>query len=421
MFLKFPPPVQCLPRHDQGKIRDFIHSASCHDSAGPDLLMHQFFSQLRAVLILSVAILLTGCAANGLAPEDAKLVLQPAAFSDLSGWTKDNQNLAAQTLAKSCPRILNHAGTDSFGAMGTYADWQGPCSRLTPDIFTDGIAARKFFETEFTPYQGLADSGQSMGLFTGYYEASLKGSRTRHDRYQTPLRKRPDDLVMVDLGEFRPGLKGQRIAGRVIAGNLKPYEDHHTINQGKLPNDDTLPLVWVDDPVKAFFLQIQGSGRIILDDGTVMRVGYAGQNGYPYYAVGRELVKRGALSKDNVTMQSIEAWLDAHPDQAREIMETNQSYVFFKELNGEGPLGAENIPLTPERSLAVDHDRVPYGVPIWLSATNHLMVAQDTGGAIRGPVRGDIFYGYGERAEELAGPMKQPGQWWLLLPRTVKP
>jgi membrane-bound lytic murein transglycosylase A len=377
----------------------------------------------RLSLSLLGILLLNACATgNGLAPEEAKLVLKPAAFGDLQGWDDDQINLAAQAFAKSCGRIAKRSGTDSFGPVGgTYADWQGPCSRLSPDTQTDPQAARRFFETEFTPWQGVADNGAREGLFTGYYEASLHGSRTRHDQYQTPLRKRPGDLVMVDLGEFRPTLKGQRIAGRVIDGNLKPYEDHKAIDQGKLPNDKDLTLIWVDDPVKAFFLQIQGSGRVVLDDGTTMRLGYAGQNGWPYYAVGRELVKRGALSKDDVSMQTIEAWLNAHTDQAREIMYTNPSYVFFKELNGDGPLGAENVALTPERSLAVDRTNLAYGVPVWVGANKHLMVAQDTGGAIRGPIRGDIFYGYGDAAEQKAGPMKQRGQWWILLPRSVKP
>lgn len=372
-------------------------------------------------LLLMILIFLDGCATS-LAPDNANLVLKPVGFANLPGWNEDAQNLAAQAFLKSCAPILKAPPTQTLGPIGgTYADWQGPCSRLSPTAVNDPIEARKFFETEFTPWQGLTDRGNQEGLFTGYYEASLHGSRTRHDQYQTPLRKRPNDLVMVDLGNFRPALKGQRIAGRVVNGNLKPYEDHQAIDQGKLPGDGDLSLVWVDDPVQAFFLQIQGSGRIILDDNTVMRVGYAGQNGYPYYAIGRELVKRGALNKDNVTMQTIEAWLKRHPDQAQEIMDTNPSYVFFKEIEGEGPLGAENTALTPERSLAVDSTKISYGIPVWLSVTRHLMVAQDTGGAIRGPIRGDIFYGYGEHAESLAGPMKQTGQWWFLLPRSVKP
>lgn len=356
--------------------------------------------------------------------DEAQLRLTPARFGELRGWENDTHHLALQTFSKSCDRIGKRKAADAFGPIGgTYGDWQAVCARITPALLNDPVAARAFFENEFNVWQATAE-GEEEGLFTGYYEASLNGSRTRHGPYQTPLRKRPADLVMVDLGEFRDTLKGQRIAGRVIDGNLKPFEDHRAIDQGKLPQDETLPLVFVDDPVKAFFLQIQGSGRIILDDGGLMRVGYAGQNGHPYYAVGRELVKRGLMDKSEVSMQSIENWLKNNPAQAKEILYTNPSYVFFTELTGDGPLGGENIALTPERSIAVDRSRVAYGIPVWLQLKDQpfqrLMVAQDTGGAIRGPVRGDIFFGFGDRAEHLAGPMKSKGQWWFLLPKTVR-
>ena len=379
------------------------------------------------VLLSGLFLFLAACETAPETPQDdsaANLVLTPAKFSDLRGWNEDSQSLAAQAFAKSCARIQKRKADEKFGPQGgTYGDWQATCARLTPDLFTNETAARAFFENNFNVWSATADTGKKQGLFTGYYEASLTGSRTQHGPYQTPLRKRPADLVMVDLGEFRDTLKGQRIAGRVVNGQLKPFEDHRAIDEGKLPDDEALALVYVADPVKAFFLQIQGSGRVILDDNSVMQVGYAGQNGHPYYAVGRELVKRGLMEKDAVSMQSIEAWLNAHPDQAREILYTNPSYVFFTELTGEGPLGGENVALTAERSLAVDRSKIAYGIPVWLDLQDQpfqrLMVAQDTGGAIRGPIRGDIFFGYGERAEHLAGPMKSQGQWWFLLPKTV--
>ena len=270
----------------------------------------------------------------------------------------------------------------------------------------------------------MTAGSNSSGLFTGYYEASLKGSRTRQGPYQTPLRARPDDLVMVQLGEFRDALKGQRIAGRIIDGKLKPYETHEQIVNNHLPSAQDKTLVWVDDAVDAFFLQIQGSGIVDMDDGSVMRVGYAGQNGHPYYAIGRELIARGALNKENVSMQSIRGWLEQNPDQAHEIMFTNKSYVFFRELNGEGPLGGEGVALTPMRSLAIDRSIIPYGMPVWL-ATDHpkiqgrLMVTQDTGGAIRGPVRGDYFWGHGAYAQDNAGEMKASGRYWFLLPKNL--
>ena len=235
-------------------------------------------------------------------------------------------------------------------------------------------------------------------------------------------------LVMVNLGEFRDELKGERIAGRVRDGRLKPYESHAEILSGQLPVEQDRALVWVDSAIDAFFLQIQGSGIVSLDDGTIMRVGYAGQNGHPYYAIGRELVKRGELTKDKVSLQTIRSWLQAHPDQAQDVMTLNKSYVFFQEQKSEGPKGGEGVALTARRSLAVDHSIIPYGMPVWLQAEapdhtidtiNRLMVTQDTGGAIRGAVRGDFFWGYGTQAEYYAGKMKSQGRYWFLLPKSL--
>jgi membrane-bound lytic murein transglycosylase A len=232
---------------------------------------------------------------------------------------------------------------------------------------------------------------------------------------------------MVDLGEFRPELRGQRIAGNVVNGNLRPYPARAGINQGAIDNRADV-LVWVDDAVDAFFLEIQGSGRVVLQDGRVLRLGYAAQNGQPYVAIGRTLIERGALTRETVSMQSIRAWLAANPAEARAVMETNPSYVFFRVLDGDGPLGAEGVALTPGRSLAVDRSLIAMGVPLWLDAQDPLspdarirrmMMAQDTGGAIRGAVRGDVFWGAGADAAERAGKMRSPGRYWLLLPQAI--
>jgi len=270
-----------------------------------------------------------------------------------------------------------------------------------------------------------------IGLFTGYFEPLLHGSRTRSERYNVPLHAQPPDLVSVDLGSFRSDLRGRRVAGKVQGTRLEPYDDRKAIDSGSLEGRG-LELVWVDDAVDAFFLQIQGSGRIELDDGTVLRVGYAGQNGHPYHAIGRTLIDRGELSRSEVSLQSIEAWLREHPGRAPEVMATNASYVFFRVIRGEGPIGAQGVALTPERSLAVDRRYLPYGVPVWLDAMTPsadaeapaerrqwLLVAQDTGGAIRGAVRGDVFWGAGERARAIAGRMAHRGRYWVLTPRHV--
>lgn len=362
--------------------------------------------------------------------EDLSLNLSAVQFSQLPNWTSDNFTNFSTAYQKSCEKILNKQSQDYIGndqQFGKVQEWQIACRKFSKINTSDPLSIRAFFEENFIPYEVKAGPNPE-GLFTGYYEASLKGSRIRQGVYQTPLRARPDDLVMVQLGEFRDELKGQRIAGRVIDGKLKPYETHAEINAGKLPDNLDKPIVWVDSAVDAFFLQIQGSGIVQMDDGSTMRIGYAGQNGHPYYAVGRELIARGELTKENVSMQSIRAWMASNPENAQELMETNKSYVFFRELGREGPIGGSNVSLTPMRSLAIDHSIIPYGIPVWLSADhpqqgqqkiNQLMMAQDTGGAIRGAVRGDVFWGYGEQAEKMAGAMKSNGRYWFLIPKTI--
>lgn len=370
--------------------------------------------------------LLSGCAAVD--PETAALELKPAKFSDLPGWEKDDHSAAFAAFARSCARIDKKDPDTAFsktGLGGSYGDWQTVCGAMRR---TPPGEAKTYFETWFTPYLATMEGSQKKGLFTGYYEAALNGARNRTGPYRYPLRARPDDLVMVDLGAFREDLKGRRIAGRVKEGRLYPYENHQEIVKGKLPPDQDKVLAWTDDPIGAFFMQIQGSGRINFNDGESMRIGYAGQNGHPYYAIGRELIKRGHLEKDKVSLQSIRGWLQQNPDEAWEIMFTNPSYVFFKQLDSSGPLGGEGVVLTPRRSIAVDHTRIPYGAPLWVDIEppaekepplRQIMIAQDTGGAIRGPVRGDVFWGHGPRAEYLAGKMKSKGRYWLLLPKTI--
>jgi len=224
-------------------------------------------------------------------------------------------------------------------------------------------------------------------------------------------------------------MKGQRIAGRVVSGQLKPFEDRAAIETGRLSPKTVTVLCWVDSPVDAFFLQVQGSGIVQLTDGTSLRVGYDGQNGYPYTAIGKELIARGELTKENVSMQTLRDWLANHPDDAIALMQQNKSYVFFKRLDSDGSIGGEGTVLTPQRSLAVDHSIWPYGIPMFVATKhpsqnrplNRLFFAQDTGGAIIGAVRGDVFWGYGDDATHNAGLMKSPGQLWVLLPKTVSP
>lgn len=401
--------------------------------------MRRTAARLAALFALG---LLAGCAQQAAKPPvtppppeaekpAARLTLRPAAFQDLPGWTADRQADALPALLKSCERLGKQPADRPLGPdgmMGRIGDWTAPCAALARLPAGDHAAARRTLESLFQPWAAGAD-GNPDGLFTGYYESALRGSWKRQGKYQTPLYKRPADLVMVDLGEFRPTLKGERVAGRVVDGQLKPYADRKAIDGGALAGRN-LELLYVDDPVDAFFLHIQGSGRVTLPDGSQVRIGYDGQNGHPYVAIGRELVARGALTRDEVSMQSIRAWLEAHPADAKGLMDVNPSFVFFRRLEGEGPLGGQGVALTPGRSLAVDRTFIAYGVPLWLDAEDplqartrirRLLVAQDTGGAIRGPVRGDVFWGHGEEAEKRAGLMKSQGRYWLLLPKGVTP
>ena len=377
----------------------------------------------RYFLSLCLALLLANCAPSK--PPAPKLTLTPVRFSDLPGWNNDASTAALGAFVKSCTELDRRPDSAATGppTLGvTAAAWRKPCAAARATA-ADDAAARAFFTAQFTPYLA-GNNNDGDGLFTGYYEPLLHGARQRGGNYQTPLLKRPPDLVMVDLGRFRPAWHGERIAGRVVSGNLVPYPSRPEIERSAL-NADRLALFWVDDPVDAFFLQVQGSGRIALPDGTQVRLGYDGQNGQPYVAIGRKLVERGALATDQVSLQSIRAWIKTHPSEADALMDENPSYVFFRELAGDGPVGSEGVVLTAGRSLAVDRNFIPLGAPVYVaiddrsSPVQRLMVAQDTGGAITGPVRGDVFWGFGPDAETRAGNMHARGKYFLLLPRDV--
>jgi membrane-bound lytic murein transglycosylase A len=360
-------------------------------------------------------------------PPPPHLVLTLARFADLPGWSADRQGEGLVALQRSCTRILTLKDTQTVGPTGyaqPVATWRGPCEQALRLDASDDAAVRAFLEQNFVPF-AASDNDRGDGLFTGYYEPELRGSRAPDARYKVPLHGRPADLVTVDLALFKPEWKGQRITGRLDNGTLKPYPTRAEIEAGALRNARS-EIVWVDSAVDAFFLQVQGSGRIVFEDGSVVRVGYAAQNGHPYVAIGRELIARGALTRENVSMQSIRAWLAANPAEAADVMNLNPSYVFFRTLNGDGPLGSEGVVLTPGRSLAVDRAFLSMSLPIWLDAEDpldpasrlqRLVVAQDTGGAIRGPMRGDVFWGHGADAAERAGRMRSAGRYWILLPR----
>jgi membrane-bound lytic murein transglycosylase A len=277
---------------------------------------------------------------------------------------------------------------------------------------------RGFFEKNFTPYRLGGE-----GLFTGYYEPEIRGSRLRHDAFQTPVYGLPRDLVRVDLGEFSPQFKGEHISGRLNGQRLVPYPNRAEIDAQGLASAKIL--FWCDDPVALFFLQIQGSGRVRFDDGAVARIQYAGENGRPYTAIGRVLVAGGRIARDQVSLASIKDWLKANPHLARNVMEADQSFVFFQEApigdSALGSPGVEKVALTPRGSMAIDLRQNALGAPYYVATDplHALLIAQDTGGAIRGAVRGDIFFGFGPNAENAAGGMKAQGRLYVLLPNDV--
>ena len=384
-------------------------------------------------MLAAVVILMQGCTPG---PEKAvpdRLVLRAVSFQDLPGWQDDDQRAALQALQRSCAALEERADDEPLDIAalgGRVGDWRAICAAAAGLEGAD--QARRFFEAHFTPYEARNGS-EAEGLFTGYFEPELRGTTQAGGRYAVPLYGRPHDLVTVDLGLFRDSLAGERVAGRVADGALEPYATRAEIDGGALAAQG-LELVWVHDPVDAFFLHIQGSGRIVFEDSTTRRLAYAATNGHDYVAIGRRLVDLGVLAREDVTMPAIRDWLAANPERASEVMHENASYVFFRWLEEEraadGPVGAQGVALTAGRSLAVDRRFVPMTVPIWLASAapdsdpakedrpiRRLMVAQDTGGAIRGPVRGDVFWGTGAEAGAVAGRMKHEGRYWLLLPR----
>ncbi|MBC8269611.1 MAG: murein transglycosylase A [Rhodospirillaceae bacterium] len=366
-------------------------------------------------------------------PPAQKLALKKTTFNSITGWSGDRHDQAIGTFLRSCARFAKMPADLPLGAIGGVAgDWAVPCKAAAALPTGNTELARSFFEAHFQPYLATAD-GRPEGLFTGYFEIELKGSWLRKEPYTTPIYERPPELVDANLGDFNADLKGKRLSGKVVAGRFVPFDDRAAIEAGALAGRG-LEMIWVDSPIDAFFLHVQGSGRVVMDDGSIVRIGFAARNGHGYRSIGRELITRGALSAERVSMQSIKAWLQDNPEEAAALMATNPSYIFFRVIDGalkslgqqQGPIGAQGVPLTPGRSLAVDRGYFPLGIPIWLDTTDpldpgaplrRLVIAQDTGSAIKGPVRGDLFWGFGAEAATRAGLMKQPGHYFLLLPR----
>lgn len=342
-------------------------------------------------------------------------LLRPADWASLSGFEQDNLTAAWGALKQSC------------GVLKKQDTWRSACEAMTQSAVATSESIRSLLREHFTPYQVTNPDGSDTGLITGYYEPLLAGSRTRSDRYRYPLYSRPDDMVNIELGAIYPELAGRRLRGKLNGNKLTPYYSRGEIEVAASPLVGK-ELLWVDDIVDLFFLQIQGSGIIRLDSGDSLHVGYADQNGQPYLSIGKLLIDRGELTAAQASMQGIKEWGRRNLDKLRDLLNSNPSYVFFRELpNGlSGPLGALGVPIAAERSLAVDPRYIPLGAPVFLSTTypnsnrplQRLMLAQDTGGAIKGAVRADLFWGTGVEAGRQAGAMKQrDSRLWVLLPK----
>jgi membrane-bound lytic murein transglycosylase A len=349
------------------------------------------------------------------AAEETRGRLQASLWEDLPAWGNDPLAPALQTFLQSCTVLQGQP------------PWQSVCeaARNLPAKPRDD-QVKDFFQAYFQPYQIINGDGSVTGTITGYYEPLLYGSRVRTARYRYPLYAPPDDLLTIDLTSLYPEFKNKRLRGRLVGTTVVPYLSRAEIDVSDPPLKGK-ELVWVNDPVEAFFLHIQGSGQVRFENGEIMRVGYADQNGHPFRSVGRYLIEQGEMRPETVSMQGIKKWARKHPAKLDTFLNINPSYVFFKELPGElsGPIGTLGVPLTAERSIAVDAQVVPLGVPVYLATTwpnssdvlNRLVVAQDTGGAIAGAVRADFYWGFGDDAGKLAGSMRQSGRMWVLLPK----
>lgn len=391
-----------------------------------------------ALKVLSIAAVGLFAVACERAPEQAKpkpkqekpapaLALAAVTFGDVPGWGSDRLAEVYPAIERSCRRISNASPDRQIGTKAVpmaAKDWTLACSAVMKAGANGDLAA--LFESHFTPFLA-SNNGEEAGLITGYFEAELKGATEQGGAFQHPIYKRPDDHVIADLGIFDPSLKGKQVIGRVEGGRFIPYPERSALEGSHLPGNG-LELFWAADRIDVFLLQVQGSGRVILPDGSVRRIGFDGHNGRPYKSIGRALIDSGDLKPHQASWDGIRGWIDRNPDQANALLAKNPRFIFFREIKGEGPIGAEGLPLTPRRSLAVDRRFVPLGVPLWLDTNwplepdrplRQLMVAQDTGGAIKGPVRGDFFWGYGAKALKHAGRMKSKGRYYLFLPNNI--
>ncbi len=369
----------------------------------------------RSALLVGL-LALAGCSSPIMPPKPPdKLDLSAIAFDAVPGWKDDRASEALPALLASCTKMAGLSVEHNLGIGGKVAQWRAPCEAAKQIPEKDDHAARSFFEKHFKAFKTKGE-----GLLTGYYEVETTASRTRKSNSQVPLYAPPSDLVTVELGRFREELKGETVAGVVEGGKLKPYIKRADIEVTGLDRKSQ-PLYWLDDPIDAHILHIQGSGRLRLEDGSRVRVGFAASNGHKFVGLGSIVARHGGPSG---SMQEIRQWLKNRSHEAPSLMRENPRYIFFRNIDGDGPIGAQGVALTAGRSIAVDPKFMPFGVPVWLDTTRsdgktpmrRLVISQDTGSAIKGPLRGDLFFGTGEAALAEAGGLKNPARWFILLP-----
>ncbi|MEJ7670711.1 MAG: MltA domain-containing protein [Casimicrobiaceae bacterium] len=355
-----------------------------------------------------------------------RALFAPVTWTDLPGWNTDALEAAWPALRIGCRALLTERERIKV--------WQAPCMATEAVNASERSAVRAFFEQHFSPYRISDADGHATGLVTAYFEPVLAGSRVRSATFNVPLYAPPDDLLTVDLAELHPELKDKRVRGRVEGTKVVPYWPRRDIERGAAPLAGKA-LVYVSDPVEAFFLEIQGSGRVSLAGESVIRLNYADQNGHPYRSIGRVLIDGGELPRERASLQGIIGWAKTNPERLRALLDENPSYVFFREVPPpapgslealiDGPIGTLGVPVLAGRTIAIDRSVIPLGAPIFLATTmplsntplQRLVLAQDTGGAIRGAVRADFFWGTGAQAGREAGRMRQEGRMWLLWPK----
>ncbi len=368
------------------------------------------------------------------------LKLKKSSFSDLPDFGKTNMVGAINALKLSCSDLLRRARYHSYPSDIRYQkNYLNTCKKVKAFNNLTNSNIKQFILNNYKPYLILdSENGAKLnytGVFTGYYQPSILGSLTRTNKFDVPIYARPKMLKKIDLGDVNSRMNGTKsYRMKNSHGGYYQLPDRAAISKGPMLKNAKV-LAWVESKVDRFFLQIQGSGTIVLPNKKSLLLGYNGQNGHPYYAIGKYLVESGDIPKTKISMQSIVAWLKSHPKDRQRVMNLNPSFVFFKVLSQKTPNGAQGLPLTAKHSLAVDKSYVPLGSLLWLStrlpkldnghtvagiAFNQLMVAQDTGGAIKGPVRGDVFWGMGKEAKFLAGHMNSKGKYWMLIPKGVR-